>query len=961
MNYIHFGVKLLSIPIDYRPILEFSGQAMFAVYFCIQNEHDLRLVALAGLICIAASMAAVILLRQARDARGKDRARWLGAAGSASGFGIWATHFIAMMGYDPGVVMGYSLVPTIVSLLVAIGAVTGGFWIALRGSHVKFRVAAGVAVGTGIAAMHYTGMQAVEFPGTFAWSYGYVAASIILAILPIVPALSLALDRDDMRSGLGAGLSIVLAILMLHFTGMAGITILPNLADASQATLLSPLAMGIAVGGTAFAVLTLGMLIALMSGRARQAIEASEREFRIIVQGISDCALYMLDGDGRVASWNAGARRLKGYAADEAIGLHLASFHSREEQATGLPERSLETARETGKFNGEGWRYRKDGTRFWAHVTIEAVHDDRGIFHGFAKITRDMTQFKQDQERLETLTGNLDTALSNMLQGLCLFGADERLILCNDRVLDIFGISREQCREGTAFTDLIRHTLEKRAAGPIPAELLNESLERQRACIAQPGGGTLIVPFTEHCALSISHRPMPGGGWVSTIDDITDRRRAEQRIEHMALHDGLTGLPNRSHYIERLESEIDAARRRGTKVAVIGVDLDRFKEVNDAHGHATGDTVLRMLAERMRSATAGSELVARFGGDEFAAFKPFDDDAELEDFVARLESCLSRALELDELTIVPGASIGIALFPADGVTREQVVNNADLAMYRAKATVGRHICYYEQGMDEAARARRMLANDLREAIPRQELSMAYQVQRSVTSGEVTGYEALLRWHHPRDGWISPTEFIPIAEESGEILRIGEWALRTACNDAARWSEPWRLAVNLSPIQLMHVDLITIVRSALVSSGLPAHRLELEITETAFVADKVRALHVLRQIKAMGVTIAIDDFGTGYSSLDTLNSFPFDKIKIDKSFLIESENSHQAQAIIRAVLALGRSLQVPVLAEGLESEDQLRLLKSEGCDEAQGYYWGRPMPHPLPRQEQPSSPVTRDAA
>lgn len=438
---------------------------------------------------------------------------------------------------------------------------------------------------------------------------------------------------------------------------------------------------------------------------------------------------------------------------------------------------------------------------------------------------------------------------------------------------------------------------------------------------------------------------MAGGGWVTTFDDISERRRSEQRIEHMALHDGLTGLPNRVNYIDRLDTALQQADRCGGHVAVIGIDLDRFKEVNDLHGHSAGDAVLRLLAERMSAALLDGETIARFGGDEFAAFKSFTDRADVAEFVGRLEQCLTTSTEMDGFSVHLGASIGIAMFPADGSTREQVVNNADLAMYRAKSTVGRQVCYYEQGMDEAARARRTLANDLRKAIVRDELSLAYQVQKTVPTEEIVGYEALLRWQHPRDGWISPAEFIPIAEESGEILQIGEWVLRQACAEAARWAEPLRVAVNLSPVQLMHVDLVQIVTSALVESGLPASRLELEITETALVADKVRALHILRQIKALGVSIAIDDFGTGYSSLDTLNSFPFDKIKIDRSFLMDSETSHQARAIIRAVLALGHSLEVPVLAEGLESEDQLRLLRAEGCDEAQGYLWGRPTRFP----------------
>ena len=918
---------------------------MFNVFFCIQKDHDLRLVGVAGLICIITAAAIVLLLRQARDAVPMDRARWIVAAGMVSGFGVWATHFIAMMGYDPGVIIGYAIPPTILSLVVAVGAITTAYLIALRHRALLPRAVAGAIVGLGISGMHYLGMYAIEVGAYLRWTTSYVAASIILAILPAPFILRLTIDHHNRTSAAAAAGLIVLSILALHFTGMAALTLIPHRVEQPASLLLSSPQMGFITAIVALGIIAMSIMTVRSSGRMRRAVDASEREFKILVQGISDYAIYMLDDRGRVVSWNAGAQRLKGYVRDEVIGLHLSSFYSPEDRASGVPDRGIEVARREGKFNAEGWRYRKDGSRFWAHVTIEAVRDGAGAFHGFAKITRDMTRFKEDQDRLAALTSNLDAALSNMHQGLCLFGPDERLILSNARVGAIFGVSLEECPPGTTFEKVFKFGLEKRAAGVVAPGLLDEVLTRHRACIGSAGGGTLVVPFTDDCTLSISHHPIAGGGWVSTFDDITERRRAERRIEHMALHDGLTSLPNRINYSEKLDIEVALARQTGGSVGVIGIDLDRFKEVNDLHGHATGDAVLRLLAERMQGQLKPGEIVARFGGDEFAAFKTFRDRAELTNFIARLNTCLAGSIVIDGKSIYPGASLGIAIFPIDGATREQVVNNADLAMYRAKAMPGRQVCFYEPGMDEAARTRRMIANDLREAISRDELSVAYQVQKAVTTEEVVGYEALLRWHHPREGWISPAEFIPIAEECGEIIQIGEWVLRQACIEAARWPQNWRIAVNLSPVQLMHVDLLQTVASALVESGLPARRLELEITETAFVADKVRALHVLRQVKALGVSIAIDDFGTGYSSLDTLNSFPFDKIKIDRSFLIDSETSHQARAIIRAVLALGHSLEVPVLAEGLESEDQLRLLRDEGCDEAQGYLWGRPVKLP----------------
>ncbi|WP_203234594.1 EAL domain-containing protein [Sphingomonas solaris] len=915
---------------------------MLPVLLCIRDDHDIRLVLLAGVICVMSAIASVMLLRHARDGQG-DSLRWTAAAGLATGFGIWATHFVAMLGYDPGFVLGFHAPTTLFSLVVSVVTLTVSYAIALRSGRLRYRCLAGALAGCGIAAMHYIGMHAIELPAELRWAPQFVVLSVVFAIVPIPPALVLALDRKSRMSALWAGMLLGAAVLLLHFTGMAGVEVIPSAAGVRPGAILSPVTMGYVIGGVALAVLLICLITVLASARMRSAIRTQERQFSLLVQGINDCAIYMLDPAGRVMSWNVGAQRLKGYRADEIIGTPIREFYLAQDRVDGVPEAGLRHAREHGMLNAEGWRLRKDGSCFWAHVTIEAVHDARGVFTGYTKLTRDMTEYKASQDQLATLASNLDAALSNMHQGLCLFDADERLVMANARVGEMFAVSLEDCPIGTTFAEVMRRGAENRLGICVSEEVLDGIVQRHRAVIAQPGGGSVIVPVADDMTLAISHRPMAKGGWVTTFDDVTERYRADARIAHMAMHDELTGLPNRPNYNDLLDRALAGADMSGARVAVLGIDLDRFKEINDLHGHAIGDDVLRRLAERMRAICPAAGVVARFGGDEFAAFLPYRDAAALDGFLAALEACLHEPIEHGSLTIFPGASVGVALFPDHGTRRETIINNADLAMYRAKEAVGRRTRFYSQDMDEAARARRLLANDLREAIGRGELSLAYQVQRSISTDLVIGYEALLRWHHPRDGWISPTEFIPIAEESGEIVRIGEWVLRAACVEAASWEQPWRIAVNLSPVQLMQPDLIAVVTSALVSAGLPAHRLELEITETALIADKVRALHVLRQIKALGVTIAIDDFGTGYSSLDTLNSFPFDKIKIDRSFLMQSETSRQARAIIRAVLALGHSLEVPVLAEGLESEDQLRLLRSEGCDEAQGYYFGRPMP------------------
>ncbi|AUC95259.1 bifunctional diguanylate cyclase/phosphodiesterase [Bradyrhizobium sp. SK17] len=434
-----------------------------------------------------------------------------------------------------------------------------------------------------------------------------------------------------------------------------------------------------------------------------------------------------------------------------------------------------------------------------------------------------------------------------------------------------------------------------------------------------------------------------GAGLASYLIDNSTRAASDEQLRYMALNDTLTGLPNRASFNARLDHELDFARRTGARIALIGIDLDRFKEINDLRGHAAGDEVLRVIAQRIANLLREGEFAARLGGDEFMAIHRLRDVTALEDFVKRLENAFSRPIQLDNVEIAPGASLGIAIYPDNGSDKATLISNADLAMYSAKSDIARAACFYDPSMGDLVRARRNLVGELRDALENNQLDIHYQVQTSVTTGEICGYEALLRWEHPQRGSIPPSEFIPLAEQNGLILQIGEWVLRTACAKAAVWEPQYKVAVNLSPIQLVHHDLPKLILEVLLDTGLSPERLELELTESTIFVDKDRSLHILRQIRALGVSIALDDFGTGYSSLETLRAFPFNKIKLDRSFMQEIECSPQAKAIIRAVLALGKSLDIPILAEGIETEGQFALLSAEGCDEAQGYLFGRPAP------------------
>jgi diguanylate cyclase (GGDEF)-like protein len=464
-----------------------------------------------------------------------------------------------------------------------------------------------------------------------------------------------------------------------------------------------------------------------------------------------------------------------------------------------------------------------------------------------------------------------------------------------------------------------------------------------RAQIALGKPFRAVTHLQDGRVISVQNQPAPGGGWVAMHEDITERQRAEAQIAHMARHDALTGLPNRAYFSEEMDKLLTRLREGGTPFNVFLFDLDLFKTVNDSLGHPIGDEVLKAIAGRLRGAALGGYTAARFGGDEFAILQAEEGDQRESAVVLakRLQSTLCEPYQIEGHQIVIGISIGIALAPEHGTSQIELLKSSDLALYRAKS--GRlGFQFYEPQMDSDARLRHELEVDLREALAKNEFVLHYQTIVDVQSRRICGVEALVRWNHPRRGLLGPDRFIPIAEEHGLIIPIGEWILRQACQDAKAWPEHVRLAVNLSAVQFRSGNLLTCVTDALVESGLCPARLELEVTESVLLENSEESLAVLHQLKTCGVHIVLDDFGTGYSSLSYLRMFPFDKIKIDKSFVAEFSNRADCAAIVCAVTGLGRTLQLDTTGEGVETAEQFELLRAAGCTQVQGFLFNRPM-------------------
>jgi len=814
---------------------------MFRVLTCLTVEHDWRLVLLAGLVCFIASVVAVHIFHRAITSHARTRLIWIAIAGAAIGYGIWATHFIAMLAYAPGVPTGYGIALTALSLAAAMILTSCGFWFSANAPGGWRAPIGGAIIGAGIASMHYIGMWALEVPGRVTWSLDLVFVSIVLGMVLGFAALAFAVRYKDLWGTLVAALFLTLAIVSHHFTAMGAIEIIPDPLRGPDALSLSPNFLALMIAGVALSVLGMSFVGVL--------------------------------ADRRLAS-----RTLR----------------------------------------------------------FEEIIDQLSLAQ---------QQVEGSQRELREQKLRLDSAINHMGEGLCMFDAQKRLVMCNDRYGKMYGLPQELLRPGTLHQDIIRHRI---TSGILRGETNDRAAQQVLSTLAAlPTNATAsrIDELSDGRFVCVTRQPMSGGGWVATHLDVTEQRRSEAKITHMAHHDALTDLPNRVLLRKRLELALAITRRGGGNLAVLMLDLDRFKEVNDTLGHPTGDALLQAVAARLLGCVRETALVARLGGDEFAVIECVENPVvEAVELAERIKTALCQPFDLGDHRVIVGTSIGIAVAPRDGTDSDEIMKKADLALYSAKNGGRGSFRFFEPDLDELMHARRNLERDMRSALANNEFELRYQPIVNFKSGKINGFEALLRWHHPERGLVMPGEFIPLAEETGLIVPVGEWVLRTACAEAAKWPAHLKIAINLSPAQFRSKDLVRSVVGALMSSGVAPQRLELEVTETAIMHDSEAVFAALGQLHDLGVRIALDDFGTGYSSLSFLQKFSFDKIKIDRSFISElTSPREESRVIARAVVRFAVSLGKVTTAEGVETREQWDILSGEACVESQGYYFSPPIP------------------
>jgi diguanylate cyclase (GGDEF)-like protein/PAS domain S-box-containing protein len=686
--------------------------------------------------------------------------------------------------------------------------------------------------------------------------------------------------------------------------------------------------------------------------QAQEVLRRSDENLRMLVLGVKDYAILLLDSAGRITTWNEGAERINGFRADEIVGEHFSRFYTPEAIAQCLPEQQLRIAAAEGRFEEEGLRVRKNGSRFWANVVISALRDDRGVLRGFATVIRDISDRKQAEANLLSISQRLSLATAIAKVGVWDWELATDVHTWDATMSAMYGfqatdrINYKKWSSSVYAEDLPRVEAELRRT-------IKEKREGSGDFRIVVGNGTVKnISFAEKVVLDQSANVVRV---IGVNVDITERRAAEmalrqseERMKHLAAHDFLTGLPNRMLLNDRIGRAIELARRNRKKAAVLFLDMDGFKHINDSLGHPTGDMLLQAIGKRLLDCVRASDTVSRQGGDEFIVLLP--EVQRPQDTVAaanRMLEAVASVHSIFEHDLQVTCCIGASVYPDDGHDAETLIKNADTALYQAKENGHSSCQLFDSAMNVRAVERQFIEQSLRRALARHEFELHYQPIVNLKTWAITGAEALIRWNHPTRGLISPAQFIAIAEDSGLILPIGTWVIEEACRQVREWMDAGlpelTMSVNVSGLQFQSGNFVGSLSAILLDIGLDPRVLELEVTESLLMKRPDFAASILRAVREKGVRVAIDDFGTGYSSLSYLTKLPLDTLKIDQSFVRQITTTPNETSIVTAIIGMGQSLKLRVVAEGVETPQELDFLVAHHCDDAQGYYFSRPVP------------------
>jgi len=922
--------------------------------------YDYRLVALSVVIAVLASYAALDVAGRVTSAKGGIRFLWLIGGAVAMGIGIWSMHYVGMLAFRLPIPVQYDWPTVLLSLLAAILASAIALFVVSREKMGFIRAIIGsVFMGSAIAGMHYIGMAAMRLPAMCHFSLTIVTISVLLAIVISLVALWLTFHfRDETKSGgwrkIVSAIVMGVAIPAMHYTGMAAATFTP--AAGTEDSLSHALNIS-SLGTTSIIVVTfmalgLTVLTSLADRRfSAQALklESSEKRSREILETALD-AFVGMDSKGKIVDWNAQAVATFGWSRGEALGKLFFTII--------IPERNRATHENGPQYflaSGEGpilnkrieiTALHRDGHEFPIELALTPIQ--WGETRLFTAFVRDISARKNMEEALFVEKERAQVTLNSIGDAVACTDISGNITFLNLVAEKMTGWSHKEA-EGRPMADVLEILdATSRKANSNPMQLAVD----QNRTVHLPSNSILVrqdgleIPIEDSVA-PIHDRKGQATGAVIVFRDVSAARAMTLQLAHSAEHDVLTGLPNRALLNDRVNQSIILASRHMKKVGVLFLDLDGFKHINDSLGHLTGDKLLQSITKRLCDCVRASDTVSRQGGDEFVVLLSEMEHSEDAAVTARrLLQAVADAHFINQQDLHVTTSIGVSVYPDDGLDAETLIKNADTAMYQAKENGRQGFKFFKSSMNERAVERQSIEEGLRRALERNEFTLHYQPKVNLMTGRITGAEALLRWTHPNRGLVSPAQFIPVAEDCGLILPIGNWVLREACKQARTWVDarlpPITMAVNISAMEFRHEHFLEGVFEVLKETGLDPKLLELELTESVLMKRVEATGSILETLRVKGVRLAVDDFGTGYSSLSYLRKFPIDALKIDQSFVRQITTSPDETSIVTAIISMGRSLGLRVIAEGVETQEELTFLQAHRCDEAQGYYFSRPV-------------------